>query len=160
MIKIGDKIPNLKMKMIENGQIGEQDSTTLFDGKTIILFGVPGAFTPTCSNSHLPSFVKNFDTLKEKGIDHIVCLAVNDVYVLSAWSKETSSENKITFLADGSGILVKKMGLDIDLTDYSMGVRSKRFSMLVKDGTVSALHVEENPGVCTISDALTVLKDL
>lgn len=160
MIKIGDKIPNLKMKVIENGQVGEQEIASLFDDHTVILFGVPGAFTPTCSNSHLPSFVKNFDTLKEKGINRIICLAVNDTHVLSAWSKTTASEDKITFLADGSGKLAKSMGLYIDLSDYSMGIRSKRFSMIVKDGTVSSLHVEDNPGICTISDALTILEDL
>lgn len=160
MIKIGDKLPDFKMKLVEHGIIKEKQISTLFDNKTVILFGIPGAFTPTCSNSHLPSFVEHFDKLKSKGVNHIVCLSINDAFVLSAWANATSSSDKIIFIADGSGILTKAMGVDLDLTAHDMGIRCTRFSMVVKNGLVSSLHVEDNPSVCSVSNALTIVEDL
>lgn len=160
MISVGQKLPNLKVKTVENGQIAERQVTDIFKGKKVLFFGVPGAFTPTCSNSHLPSFVKHFDDIKKKGVDYIVCEAVNDAFVLSAWAKATNASEKVLFIADGSAELAKALGLELDATAFGMGVRSHRFSMLVKDEVVQSLHVEKSPGECTVTDAAMLLKEI
>lgn len=125
-------------------------------GKKIVIFGVPGAFTPTCSAQHLPGFVANFDHLKEKGIDEIWCMAVNDGFVMAAWGRERQADGKVRMMADGSADFTRAVGLTLDLTANGMGLRSQRYSMLVVDGVVRALNVEA-PGKFEVSDATTLL---
>jgi peroxiredoxin len=120
-------------------------SAEVFSGKKVALFAVPGAYTPTCSKQHLPGYVAKFDELKSKGFDAVACTAVNDIFVLSAWSAANGADGKILMLADGSADFAKKIGLDIDLTARGLGVRSKRYSMIVEDGVVKSLNVEEVP---------------
>jgi peroxiredoxin len=131
----------------------------LFKGKKVVLFAVPGAFTPTCHRNHLPGFVKNADAIKAKGIDTIAVTGVNDVFVMDAW-KKASGGDAIEFLADGSGNWAKALGLTLDMTERGLGVRSQRYSMLVEDGVVKALNIEEGPGKAEVSGADNLLKAL
>ncbi len=119
----------------------------LFAGKKVVVFGVPGAFTPTCSRQHLPGYVQACDAIKAKGIDTIACLAVNDVHVMHAWGEASGATGKVLMLADGNGVYAKALGLDTDLSAFGMGVRSKRFSMVVDNGVVTEVNVEAAPGV-------------
>ncbi|MCL4131252.1 UNVERIFIED_CONTAM: hypothetical protein GTU68_035453 [Idotea baltica] len=127
-----------------------------FGGKTVALFAVPGAFTPTCHMNHLPSFLAQADALRAKGVDEIACVSINDVFVLDAWAKATTAKSDIQMLADGSGDFTKAIDMELDLTERGLGVRSKRYAMLVEDGTVKQLLVEDNPGeaVKSTADAL------
>lgn len=128
-------------------------------GKTIALFAVPGAFTPTCSEQHLPGFLESHDQLKAKGVDEIWCVAVNDPFVMGAWGREQNVNDRVRMLADGSGAWTKTLGMEFDLTHRGLGVRSKRYSALIKDGRVESLHVDESGGL-EHSDAQTLLGDL
>jgi peroxiredoxin len=134
-------------------------SDELFKGKKVVLFAVPGAFTPTCHKNHLPGFVKNAAAIKAKGVDTIAVTGVNDVFVMDAWKKQTGGD-AIEFLADGSGNWAKAMGLSLDLSERGLGLRSQRYSMVVEDGVVKALNVEEGPGKAEISGADNLLKSL
>lgn len=158
-IKVGDKIPSGKLKYMSKD--GPKDITTdeLFKGKKVALFALPGAFTPTCSAKHLPGFVHNAEQIKRKGIDAIVCLSVNDAFVMDAWGKNQNVGDKVMMLADGSADFTKALGLELDLTPNGMGVRSKRYSMLVDDGVVKQLNVEK-PGAFEVSNAETLMKQL
>ncbi|MCS6945427.1 MAG: peroxiredoxin [Sutterellaceae bacterium] len=129
----------------------------LVKGKRIIIFGVPGAYTPTCSAKHLPSYLQHYDALKAKGIDEIWCMAVNDAFVMGAWGRHEKATGKIRMMADGSAEYTKKLGLELDLTARGMGVRCQRFAMLVEDGVVKALNVEK-PGQYEVSSAEAMLK--
>lgn len=142
MIKVGDKLPNVTVKIM--GAEGPQDIQTddIFSGKKVVLFAVPGAFTPTCSAAHLPGFVVNYDKLKEKGVDTVACMAVNDVFVMDAWGKSQNAEN-LMMVADGNADFSEALGLEMDATGFGMGVRSKRFALVADDGTVTALEVDE-----------------
>jgi peroxiredoxin len=144
-IKVGDKLPEATFKVMSAE--GPKDATTaeLFGGKKVALFAVPGAFTPTCTKQHLPSFVANDMALKNKGLSAVYCTAVNDVFVLDAWGKSGGAAGKVTMLADGSADFAKKCGLEMDLTARGMGVRSKRYAMVVDNGVVSVLNVEDQP---------------
>jgi peroxiredoxin len=113
----------------------------------VVLFGVPGAFTPTCSNNHLPGYLENFDAIKARGVDTIAVVATNDAFVMGAWARFTGGEGKILFLADGSGDFARAAGLDVDLSQHGMGLRNKRFSLIADDGVVTAINVESKPGV-------------
>lgn len=156
-IKVGDKIPSVRLKhMTENGP-AEISTDELFAGKTVVVFALPGAFTPTCSAKHVPGYVSHIDELKGKGVDTVACLSVNDAFVMGAWGKDQKADGKVLMLADGSAELTKKLGLDLDLTPHGMGVRSKRYAMVVKDGTVTHLAIEENPGALDVSSAEKVL---
>jgi peroxiredoxin len=128
-------------------------------GRTVALFAVPGAFTPTCSAKHLPGFIEKADELAGKGVDEIVCVSVNDPFVMGAWGKSTGADGKITMLADGNGDFAKALGLTMDGSRFGMGLRSQRFSMLVKDGKVTELNVEE-PGAFKVSSAEHLLSQL
>jgi len=156
MIKVGDRIPSATVATM--GEKGPQQMSTddLFKGKTVALFAVPGAFTPTCSAKHLPGFVENADALRTKGVDEIVCLSVNDAFVMNAWGKDQNVGSKIKMVADGNGDLTKKLGLELDGSKFGLGSRSQRYSMLVKDGVVQKLNVEE-PGAFAVSNAETLL---
>ena len=154
-IKIGERLPDAKFMTM--GKDGPQALTTadVFGGKKVALFAVPGAFTPTCHKDHMPGFVARVDELKGKGIDTIACVAVNDVFVMDSWSKETGAAGKILMLTDDGAAFSKAVGLDIDLTGagLGLGVRSKRYSMLVEDGVVKALNVDEPPPTHDLSSA-------
>ncbi|TVR80526.1 MAG: peroxiredoxin [Rhodospirillales bacterium] len=141
-IQVGDKIPSVKLLRMGSG--GPEPVTTdeLFAGKRVALFAVPGAFTPTCSAKHVPSFLSHADELKAKGVDAIVCMAVNDVFVMGAWGKDQNVGDTITMVADGDGAFTKALGLELDLTGKGLGVRSQRFSMLVDDGVVKQLNLD------------------
>lgn len=146
-IKIGDRVPSVKLKLVTADGVGEVDTADLFGGKRVVLFSVPGAFTPTCSKEHLPGYVSRADDIKAKGVDEIVCLAVNDAFVMKAWAEDQNVGDKVSLLADGSAAFTKEIGLSQDLGGAGLGVRGKRFSMLVEDGIVKSLDVESAPGV-------------
>ncbi len=146
-ISIGDKLPDATFKIMTDDGPRDIASADIFGGKKVVLFGVPGAFTPTCSNNHLPGYLENRDAILGRGVDAIAVLATNDVHVMGAWARFTGGEGKILYLADGNGDFVRAAGLEVDLAVASMGNRSKRFSMIVDDGEVTALNVETQPGV-------------
>ena len=164
MIKIGDAIPAgtlMEYSEVEGEgcSIGPNpvDVQKASTGKTIALFALPGAFTPTCSAKHVPGYVDNYDALKSAGVDEIGCVSVNDAFVMGAWAREQKTGAKVRMLADGSADFTKATGLTLDLTTRGMGLRSNRYSMLIKDGKVAALNVE-GPGKFEVSDAQTMLK--
>jgi peroxiredoxin len=165
-IKVGDRLPDGTLTELIDQEtpgctIGPNNFSVseLTKGKKIVIFAVPGAFTPTCSVKHVPSFVGNFDRLKAKKVDEIWCVAVNDAFVMGAWGKEQKAGGKVRMMADGSALFAKALGLELDLVGRGMGVRSQRYSMLVDDGVVKALNVEQ-PGKFEVSDAETMLKQL
>jgi peroxiredoxin len=144
-IKVGDKLPDGTFKVM--GGEGPEDKSVgdVFAGKKVALFAVPGAYTPTCHKQHMPGFVARFDELTSKGIDTVACVSVNDIFVLDHWSSEVNPGGRIMILADGSAGFTKAIGLDIDLGPFGLGIRSKRYAMLVDDGVVKALNVEDAP---------------
>ena len=158
-IAVGQKVPSAKLKTMTAE--GPKDITTdeLFSGKKVVLFALPGAFTPTCSAKHLPGFVQQAGSLKGKGVDTIACLSVNDAFVMGAWGKDQNVGDKVLMLADGSAAFTQALGLELDLTPNGMGKRSKRYAMVVDDGVVKALNVEE-PGKFEVSSAESVMKAL
>ena len=156
MIKVGDSLPSATFNMMTAEGPKPRTTEEVFGGKKVVLFALPGAFTPTCSNNHVPGFRDNADALKAKGVDSIVVTSVNDAFVMGAWQKAQSCEGKIDFLADGSAKFAKALGLELDLTERGMGVRSRRYSMLVEDGVVKTLNIEEGPGA-DASGAVTML---
>ena len=158
-IQAGETIPPMKLTRATPDGPRETSTDELFAGKTVVLFGVPGAFTPTCSARHLPGFVEQADALKAKGADVVACLAVNDPFVLDAWAKSQGVEDKIVMLADGSAELIKKLGLEMDLSARGLGVRSQRFALVAKDGKVAHVAVEA-PGAFEVSRAEAVLETL
>ena len=158
-IEVGGKVPSVKVKVVRGDGTKEANTTELFAGKKVVLFAVPGAFTPTCSARHLPGYVQNNEALRAKGVDTIACLAVNDVFVMTAWAKDQAVDSHITMLADGSGTFTKALGLELDLTARGLGVRSQRYAMVVRDGRITHLNVEA-PGGFEVSRAETVLAQL
>ena len=158
MIKVGDKIPSVKLKHMTKDGIKDVTTDELFKGK-VALFGLPGAFTPTCSAKHLPGFVQNADAIRGKGVDKIVCLSVNDAFVMNAWGKDQNVGEKVMMVADGNADFAKAVGLEMDGSGYGMGTRIRRFSMLVDNGTVKQLNVEK-PGAFEVSNAETIMKQL
>ena len=165
-IKVGDRLPEGKVQeYFEEERQGCSVGPNAVDvreatkGKKVAIFGLPGAFTPTCSAKHVPSYMNNRDKLKAKGVDEIWCFAVNDPFVMDAWARDQKAYGKIRFMADGSADYTKKLGLDLDLNGRGMGTRCQRFSMLVDDGVVKSLNVEA-PGKFEVSDAETMLKQL
>ena len=164
MLKVGDKLPQGSLQeFIEVEGNGCSIGPNTFDiakttaGKTIAIFGLPGAYTPTCSAKHVPGYVENADALKAAGVDEIWCVSVNDAFVMGAWARDQKTNGKVRMLADGSADFAKATGLTLDLTARGMGLRSQRYSMLVKDGVVKSLNVE-GPGKFEVSDADTLLK--
>jgi glutaredoxin/glutathione-dependent peroxiredoxin len=155
-IQPGETIPSMKLTQSTPDGPRETSTDALFGGKTAVLFGVPGAFTPTCSARHLPSFVEQADALKAKGADVVACVAVNDAFVLDAWAKSQGVEDKIVMLADGSGDFIRKLGLEMDMTARGLGVRSQRFALVAKDRKVTHIGVEA-PGAFEVSSAAAVL---
>jgi peroxiredoxin len=158
-IKVGDHLPEVTLRLITGDGPRPVTTAEFFKGKKVVLFGLPGAFTPTCHKNHLPGFVKNAATIKGKGINTIAVTGVNDVFVMDAWKKATGGD-AIEFLADGSGNWAKALGLTADLTERGLGVRSQRYAMVVEDGVVKTLNVEDSPGKADISGADNLLKGL
>ena len=158
-INVGDRVPAATFRMMTPDGPAPKTSDDIFKGKKVVLFAVPGAFTPTCHRNHLPSFVKNEAAIKAKGIDTIAVTGVNDVFVMDAWKKASGSDS-IEFLADGSGTWAKALGMTLDLSERGLGVRSQRYAMIVDDGVVKTLNIEDAPGKADISGADNLLKSL
>ena len=158
-IRIGDKIPSGKLKVMKDGKLEDVSTSQLFAGKKVVLFAVPGAFTPTCSNQHLPGFVKKAADLKRKGVDTIACLSVNDAFVMDAWGKDQKVGDKVVMLADGNADFVKSLGLEMDGTGIGFGTRAQRFALVVEDGVVKHVAVEK-PMKFEVSSAEAVLEKL
>jgi peroxiredoxin (alkyl hydroperoxide reductase subunit C) len=158
-IKVGDSIPSAKLTQSTAEGPKEISTEELFGGKTVVLFGVPGAFTPTCSDKHLPGYVQNFEALKAKGADVVACMAVNDAFVMGAWGKDQGVGDKVVMLADGSAAFTKALGLELDLTARGLGVRAQRFALVAKNGKVTHVAVEA-PGAFEVSKAESILAAL
>ena len=158
-IKVGDKMPTVTLRYQTANGIQAVTSDDYFKGKTVAVFGVPGAYTRTCSSRHLPGYVANAGALKAKGIDEIACVAVNDAFVMDAWGKEHNAGGKVTMLGDGSCELTEALGLTLDRTSAGMGIRSQRYSMVVKDGVVSELNIEPS-GEYGVSSAEAMLQKI
>jgi peroxiredoxin len=159
-IDVGDKIPAVTLKQLTPEGVKEFTTDEIFGGKRVVLIAVPGAFTPACSQRHLPGYVDKAADIKAKGVDEIACVAVNDAFVMGAWGRDQRAEGKVRMLADGSGDFARALGLDLDLTKGGLGVRSKRYSMLVDDGVVKSLNIEQQPGQVDVSGAEAMLKAL
>ena len=156
----GDTLPDATFKSPTADGFKDISTADLFAGKKVVLFGVPGAFTPTCSNNHLPGYLENRDAILSKGVDAIAVVSVNDHHVMSAWARFTGGEDKIVFLADGNGAFARATGLDMDLSAGGLGLRSKRFSMIVDDRVVKTLNIEDAPGKAVASGAATLMEQL
>ena len=159
-IKVGDRLPQAKFRIMTADGPAWKSTDDIFKGKKVVLFGVPGAFTGTCHNMHLPGFLQNLEAIKAKGVDTVAVTGVNDMFVMEAWKRATGADGKIEFLADGNGEFAKAMDLTFDGAAVGLGVRSKRYSMLVVDGTLKQLNIEEAPGKVDISGAEALLKQL
>lgn len=155
-VKVGDRIPEAELHYMTDDGPAAITTTELFDGKKVVLFAVPGAFTPTCSMAHLPGYVVHADEILAKDVDTIVCLAVNDVFVMDAWGKSQNAE-KLMMLADGSADFTTMLGITLDLTTRGLGIRSDRYAMIVEDGVIKAYN-REAPGELEVSDAETIMK--
>lgn len=160
MIQVGDSVPSATLRRIRDGGIEEVATTDYFAGRRVALIGVPGAFTPTCSQQHLPGYVDKVGEFKDKGIDEVACMAVNDPFVMDEWAKASGAANKVMLLSDGNGEFTKALGLEFDGSGAGLGVRCKRFAMLVDNGVVKALHVEDSPGALQVSSADSLLADV
>jgi peroxiredoxin len=158
-IKIGDKIPAVDLQHMTDSGIETINSKELFNGKKVVLFALPGAFTPTCSASHLPGYVVASDDLFAKGVDLIICLSVNDAFVMDAWGKQHNADDRVMMIADGSAHFSRAVGLEIDLDATGMGIRSRRYAMIVNDAVIELLNVEA-PKKFEVSDAETILASL
>ncbi|MCB1446227.1 MAG: peroxiredoxin [Rhizobiaceae bacterium] len=159
-IAIGDTMPAATLKEKTADGVSDIDLATFLKGRKIVLFAVPGAFTPTCSMNHLPGFLENRDSFHARGVNEIAVVSVNDPHVMQAWAKASGGEGKIRFFADGAATFAKTLGLDIDLSGGGLGIRSKRYSMLIEDGRITQLNVEDAPGKAEVSGAATLLGQL
>ena len=159
-INVGDKLPSVTLRQVTSEGPKEVTSDDFFRGRKVVLFAVPGAFTPACSQRQLPGYVDKAADIKAKGIDEIACVAVNDAAVMGAWGKNQKTEGKVTMLADGSGDFARALGLELDLSKGGLGIRSKRYSMLVENGVVKSLNVEAQPGQVDSSSAEAILRAL
>jgi len=158
-IQVGDKLPSIDVQYKTEGTVQSINTDELFAGKKIVLFALPGAFTPTCSASHLPGYVVNSDKLFDKGIDRIICLSVNDAHVMQAWGEQQNVDDRVMMIADGNAGFTRAIGLEVNLDAGGMGIRSQRYAMIVNDGVVELLNLEA-PRAFEISDAETILKSL
>jgi peroxiredoxin len=159
-LKAGDKLPDATFYSLTSEGPKPKTTADVFKGKKVAFFAVPGAFTPTCTNMHMPSFVKNIDAIKAKGVSDVIVTSTNDVFVLKEWLKATGAEGKVEALSDGNAQFAKAIGMDFDGSGRGLGTRTKRYSMLVEDGVVKQFNLEEQPGQCTVSGGDTLLKQL
>jgi peroxiredoxin len=160
MINIGDKIPTITLKTLTEDGIEDFDLNEHLKGKKIVIFGVPGAFTPTCTFEHLPSFIKRSAAIKEKGVDEILCIGVNDPLVMDAWGKAVQIEGKITLLSDWDASFSTALGVTFDGSAIGLGIRSRRYNAIVEDGILKYIELEEDPGSCGITHADQILEHL
>ncbi len=158
-IQVGEKIPSLTLQHKNRDGVSDISTDEIFAGKKVVLFALPGAFTPTCSAAHLPGYVDRAAELKDKGIDSIVCLSVNDAHVMKAWGEDQNVEDRVMMIADGSGLFAQAVGLEVDLSARGMGIRSQRYAMVVNDCVVELLNLEA-PAKFEVSDAETILSSL
>lgn len=159
-IKVGDRLPDAKFRVMTAEGPKPVSTDEVFKGKKVALFAVPGAFTPTCSNLHMPSFLNNIDAIKAKGVNTVAVTGVNDVFVMEAWKKASNAGGKIEFLADGNGDFAKAIDMAFDGSGNGLGTRSRRYSMLVDDGVVKTVNIEEAPGKCDVSGGQALLAQL
>jgi peroxiredoxin len=159
-VKVGDKVPSATLMRKTADGVEPVSTDEFFAGKKVVMFSVPGAFTPTCSAKHLPGFVMNAAAIRSKGVDAVACVSVNDAFVMDAWGKDQSVGDKVAMLADGSAKFAKAMGLDMDLTERGLGVRGRRYAMVVENGVIKNLFVEPSPGDFDVSSAEHVLGSL
>ena len=159
-IAVGDSLPEATFRVFSDEGIQSLATKDVFGGKKVVLFAVPGAFTPTCHLKHLPGFIENAGVFKEKGIDTVACVAVNDPFVLDAWGKASGAEGKALLLSDGNGEFTNEIGMGFDGSAIGLGTRSKRYAMVVDDGVVTVLHTEDSPGVAEVSTAEAILKEV
>jgi peroxiredoxin len=157
-IAIGDRLPEATFRVMGADGIETMTTADVFGGKKVVLFAVPGAFTPTCHLKHLPGFIENADAFMKMGVDTVACVAVNDPFVLAAWAEKSSGKGKVLFLSDGNAEFTKKIGMDFDGSGIGLGTRSKRYAALVEDGVVKVLNIEESPGVAVESTAAKILE--
>lgn len=157
-ISVGDKLPESSFRVMKEDGPDTMTTSEVFGGKKVAAFAVPGAFTPTCHAKHVPSYLDNLDALKEKGVDQVVCIAVNDPFVVGAWAKDTGGDGKILFLSDADAEYTKALGFDFDASGAGLGIRSRRYAMLVDDGVVKWLDAEEAPGTMEHTSAEAMLK--
>ena len=158
-IKVGEKVPSATLMQMKGGAPQPVKTDDLFKGKKVVVFGLPGAFTPTCSAKHLPGFIQHAEEIRQKGVDAIACLSVNDAFVMGAWGEQQGSGDKVLMLADGNGDFTRSLGLEMDASRFGMGKRAQRFAMVVDDGVVKQLNVEE-PGSFSVSSAEHVMNQL
>ena len=159
-ISIGDRLPEVSLKKVSPQGAEDIDTREFFAGRKIVLVGVPGAFTPTCSNNHVPGFLENHEAIKGRGVDAVAIVAVNDHHVINAWAKFLGAEDKLVFLADGNGEFTRALGLDQDMSAGGLGTRSQRYSMIVEDGVMKALNLEEVRGQVATSGAARILEQI
>ncbi len=158
-IQVGDKVPSTTLQHMTDSGPADISTDEVFGGKKVVLFALPGAFTPTCSAKHLPGFVQQAEAIRAKGVDTIACLSVNDAFVMGAWVKDQGVEDKVLRLADGSAVFTKALGLELDLDNRGFGLRSQRYAMIVDDGVVTAVNVEQG-GAFEVSSAEAILAAL
>ena len=158
-IQVGDKIPSVTLQYKTDDGVSDISTDEIFGGKRVVLFALPGAFTPTCSAAHLPGYVARADELKDKGIDNIICLSVNDAHVMKAWGEDQNVADRVMMIADGSGHFTQAVGLAVDLSARGMGIRSHRYAMIVNDRVIELLNLEA-PAKFEVSDADTILSSL
>lgn len=159
-ISVGDKLPEATFTTMTAEGPTQMSTADVFDGRKVVLFAVPGAFTPTCHMTHLPGFIAHAADLKAKGVDTIACVSVNDVFVLNAWADQSGAKDTLTFLADGSAYFTKAIGLELDASGFGLGIRSQRYAMLVDDGVVKVLNLEEVASSAEASSAEKILAAL
>ncbi len=157
-ITVGDTLPTANIAIASADGPVPTTTTDFAAGRKVVIFGVPGAFTGTCTNNHVPGFLEHLDAIKAKGVAEVACISVNDPFVMKAWAVQTGALGKITFLADGSAFFAKAAGLELDLTERGLGLRSKRYSMIVDNGVVTSLNIEETPGTADASGAVRLLE--
>ena len=159
-IKVGDKLPDVTFKVLTDDGPADMTTADVFSGKKVVVFAVPGAFTPTCNALHVPNFLGHLDEMAAKGVDTVACISVNDMFVMHAWAKSTGALGKILFLSDGNADFTKAIGLDFDASANGLGIRSKRYAMVADDGVVTVLNVEEVPKVVEASSAENIVAAL
>jgi peroxiredoxin len=159
-ISVGDRLPQVTFRVMTEDGPAPKTTDDIFKGRRVVLFGVPGAFTPTCHRNHMPGFIEKADEIKAKGIDAIIATSINDVFVMNAWAKATGAEGKVDVISDGNGDFAKAIGLTFDGSGFGLGTRSQRYSMIVDDGVVRALNIEETPGKAEASGADNILGQL
>lgn len=159
-ISIGDRLPDVALKLVGSTGVTDIDTGEFFAGRKVVLVGMPGAFTPTCTNNHVPGFIENADAIRARGVDAVAVLAINDHHVMRAWARSIGAEDKLAFLADGNGTFTHALGMDVDRSDGNLGTRCRRFSMIADNGVVQKVNIEEAKGQAVTSGAARILEQL